>query len=167
MRTASKLPAECPIAGSPIIIKGRLYHSTPGWVPDGETFHIRIRCDAGQTVAFTETGLAHLLLDSTRQYHNQQRWYCRLFLLMPNHLHALIAFPRDKAMSQVIKEWKSYHARRHQVSGQAGYFDHRIRNQAELEEKADYIRQNPVAKGLIAKSDDWPWVLDQQLLLEV
>jgi REP element-mobilizing transposase RayT len=117
-------------------------------------------------IPFTEASLARPLIDSVRHYHNRRRWFCRLFLLMPDHLHALLAFPRDKAMSQVIKEWKSYHARQHQVIWQDGYFDHRIRNRAELEEKADYIRQNPVAKGLVAQATDWRWVVDQNSLVE-
>jgi REP element-mobilizing transposase RayT len=146
--------------------KGRLYHDTPGWVPEGETFHIRIRREAGQILAFTQPGLALPLLDSVRHYHTRHRWFCRLFLLMPDHLHALLAFPRDKAMSQVIKKWKSYHARQHQVVWQDGYFDHRIRNRTELEKKADYIRQNPVVKGLVAQATDWPWVVDQDSLID-
>ncbi len=117
-------------------------------------------------LAFTEPGLARLLLDSVRHYHTRNRWFCRLFLLMPDHLHALLAFPRDKAMSQVIKEWKSYHARQHQVVWQDGYFDHRIRSRTELERKADYIRQNPVVKGLVAQATDWRWVVDQDSLVD-
>ena len=133
-------------------------------MPAGETFHIRIRCNDRQVVTLTETNLAKSLLNSVRHDHSRQRWFCRLFLLMPDHLHALLAFPRGKAMSQVVKEWKSYHARQHGVSWQEGYFDHRIRNQAELEKKEDYIRQNPVAKGLIAQSTDWRWIVDQHSL---
>jgi REP element-mobilizing transposase RayT len=135
-------------------------------VPEGETFHIRIRADAGQIPAFTKPSLARPLLDSVRHYHTRHRWFCRLFLLMPDHLHALLAFPRGSAMSQVIKEWKSYHARLHQVGWQDGYFDHRIRNRAELEEKEDYIRQNPVAKGLVRRPTDWPWFVDQDSLTD-
>jgi len=146
--------------------RGRLYHDTPAWVPEGETFHIRIRCDAGQTIAFTEASLALPLLDSVRFYHRRQRWFCRLFLLMPDHLHALLVFPRNKAMSQVMKEWKSCHARQHRVIWQEGYFDHRIRDRAALEEKANYIRQNPVAKGLVAQATGWRWIVDQHSLLE-
>jgi putative transposase len=144
--------------------KSRLYHDTPGWVPEGSMFHIRIRCDAGHPIAFTEASHARPLLESVRIYHQHQRWFCRLFLLMPDHLHALLAFPPDKIMSQVIKEWKTYHSRHHGLQWQDGYFDHRIRNRTELEEKAAYIRLNPVVKGLITHPADWPWFVDQQTL---
>jgi REP element-mobilizing transposase RayT len=72
---------------------------------------------------------------------------------MPDHLHALLAFPPDKKMSNVIDTWKSFHAKQSDISWQANYFDHRIRTDAELEEKAAYIRRNPVVKGLCAKEE--------------
>jgi len=45
------------------------------------------------------------------------------------------------------------------VIWQEGYFDHRLRvdeRGTQLSAKMDYIRQNPVAAGLCAKSEDWP-----------
>ncbi len=79
---------------------------------------------------------------------------------MPDHLHALLAFPPDKKMSSVIGTWKSFHAKQHGILWQGNYFDHRIRTDAELEEKAAYIRRNPVVKGLCSTEEDWPWVLN-------
>ena len=37
-------------------------------------------------------------------------------------------------------------------------FDHRIRNSENLEEKFQYIRMNPVRRGLVATPGEWPWV---------
>jgi REP element-mobilizing transposase RayT len=79
---------------------------------------------------------------------------------MPDHLHALLAFPPDKQMSKVIGAWKAFQSKRHGLRWQGNYFDHRIRNEAEAEEKAAYIRQNPVVKGLCVREEDWPWVYD-------
>lgn len=83
---------------------------------------------------------------------------------MPDHTHALIAFPSDRQMSQVISAWKSWHARHSAVVWQNDYFDHRIRNEAELDLKAGYIRRNPVVKGLCRRPEDWPWVVDAAAL---
>ena len=79
---------------------------------------------------------------------------------MPDHLHALIAFPREEAMSRVVHDWKSWHKRTHGIEWQDGYFDHRIRSENEFELKAHYIRRNPVVKGLCARAEDWPWVCE-------
>ena len=37
------------------------------------------------------------------------------------------------------------------------FFDHRIRDDHQLELKANYIRPNPVVKNLCAAEADWPW----------
>ncbi|MBI4622787.1 MAG: transposase [Verrucomicrobia bacterium] len=140
--------------------KLKLHHHTPGWVPDGEIFHIRLRVERAQPIALTTPTLATALLNSARFYHEHVRWHCALFLLMPDHLHGLLAFPPPSAMSRTLGDWKKYHAQRHQVQWQDGYFDHRIRDAREFEEKAAYIRQNPVVKKLCARAADWPWVVD-------
>jgi hypothetical protein len=41
--------------------------------------------------------------------------------------------------------------------GSAIFFDHRVRSEESLEEKACYIRLNPVRAGLITCPDDWPY----------
>jgi putative transposase len=81
---------------------------------------------------------------------------------MPDHLHALLSFPRDKAMSKTVGEWKHFHARKQGVAWQKGYFDHRLRDDErgeQLSAKMNYIRQNPVVAGLCAKTEDWQWVI--------
>jgi putative transposase len=72
--------------------------------------------------------LAQTLLDSARLYETKQRWYITLFLLMPDHLHALLSFARDRSMSSIVGDWKHFHTRNHGVIWQEGYFDHRLRD---------------------------------------
>ena len=124
---------------------------------DGAVFHIRVRC-ARESPRLTGPSLAAVLLKSARFYHERQRWWVHLFLLMPDHWHALLSFESGASMSRVIGDWKKYHSRNNDVVWQPGYFDHRVRNHLdEFNAKHAYIRCNPVAKGLCAKPDDWPW----------
>jgi len=136
----------------------RLHHHTPTWVEHDAIFHIRIRLTPDSATPLTDPRLARALLDSAIFYHQQATWYCHLFLLMPDHLHALLAFPFDRDMRLVIGRWKAGHVRTANLQWQDNFFDHRIRSPHELQLKAHYIRQNPVAKSLCAKADDWPWV---------
>ncbi len=76
---------------------------------------------------------------------------------MPDHLHALLAFPRESGMAVVIRNWKRGAARIQGVHWQDNFFDHRIRSKAEAQEKWLYMRRNPVVKGLCAKEEDWPY----------
>jgi REP element-mobilizing transposase RayT len=137
----------------------RLFHKTPSWVEDGSVFHIRIRCAVTNAVVLTQSGTAEALLKSAAFYDEKRRWFIRLFLLMPDHIHALISFPKDQIMSRVIADWKRYQNRQMGICWQGNFFDHRIRNAAEYFEKAAYIRNNPVVKGLCTASENWPWVI--------
>jgi hypothetical protein len=98
-------------------------------------------------------------------------WHVALFLLVPDHVHALLAFKRDGSMSRVIGDWKHFHARKNRIEWQEGFFDHRLRDDErgeKLQAKVNYIRQNPVVAGLCASAEEWPWVIDRssQLLVE-
>src|SRR6266480_2868657 len=91
------------------------------------------------------------------------RWHITVFLLMPDHLHAVLSFARDKSMSELIRGWKRFNTRANRVMWQEGYFDHRLRADergTQLSAKLNYIGQNPVAAGLCARAEDWPWIID-------
>ena len=105
--------------------------------------------------------VARALLESVLFYQTKHRWHVMLFVLMPDHWHALISFPQEEAMLRVVGDWKRYQEKQHHILWQEGFFDHRICSDAELEEKAHYIRMNPVRAGLCAEMNQWPWRLDQ------
>jgi REP element-mobilizing transposase RayT len=130
----------------------------PGWVKCGAVFHVRLRVALDHTPSLTLPPLAKALLEAAQNYHRRQIWFCRLFLLMPDHIHALLAFPEDFAMAKVVDGWKRYAARDLGVQWQTNFFDHRIRNDHELGETWNYILRNPAAKGLCLVDSDWPWV---------
>jgi REP element-mobilizing transposase RayT len=136
----------------------RLHHVVPSWVKAGSTYHIRLRAITTPDSTLTQPSIARPLIDSAAFYHAQARWHCRLLLVMPDHVHALLAFPQEAGMSRVVGEWKKYHAVKLGIHWQPNYFDHRIRNDASLDEKHHYIMRNPVVKGLCGRVEDWPWV---------
>ena len=43
-------------------------------------------------------------------------------------------------------------------NGSAIFFDHRLRNEQELQEKTSYILMNPVRKGLCERIEEWIWI---------
>jgi REP element-mobilizing transposase RayT len=101
--------------------------------------------------------LAVELLAAAKRYHDLGHWWCELFLLMPDHLHAILAFPTSPGMSHVIRQWTRGTARFQRVRWQDGYFDHRLRNDHEYAEKWSYILRNPIAKSLCTSENEWPW----------
>ena len=104
----------------------------------------------------TDPRLALELLAEARRFHSQHHWWCYLFLVMPDHVHALVVFTWESRMSEIIRNWKRGTARIQGVRWQENYFDHRIRNDAEQSKTWNYIRRNPVVKGLCKTEEDWP-----------
>ncbi len=76
--------------------------------------------------------LAQAVLGSAEIYQERQRWYITLFVLMPDHLHALLTFAHDESMSRAISDWKRFHARKNHVS----------------------------CCWFVCQAEDWPWVID-------
>jgi putative transposase len=92
-------------------------------------------------------------------------WIVGRFVLMPDHLHLFASpLPEAKSRDQWLKLWKSISSRRlakmlnvDPPLWQADTFDHIIRNAESFSEKWEYMKDNPVQKGLVIQTDDWPW----------
>jgi putative transposase len=139
----------------------RLHHEVPSWVDrSGVVFHIRIRAGQDNSVQLTNEELAPKLLASAIEFARKRIWWPTLFLIMPDHIHALLTFGATRRMSRVVGDWKKWHHLHHAVRWQENYFDHRLRRDESLEQKALYVRRNPVVKGLCSTPEDWPWILD-------
>ncbi len=134
----------------------RLHHDVPHWVEDGSLFFITVNCAERGREQLTLTQTASALINAARFYHDQRKWHITLWLLMPDHFHAILSFPRDVVMADLFKHWKRYTARQIGIEWQDGFFDHRLRNAQEENAKHHYIRHNPVRKNLCVRPEDWP-----------
>jgi REP element-mobilizing transposase RayT len=137
-----------------------LNHATPPWVNEA-TFFITVCCQQRGRDQLCGAAVAGSLLASVRHYHERQEWFVHLWLLMPEHVHGLVACPREENLARVVAAWKRHTARRAGVVWQKGFFDHRLRSDESFVEKAHYIRMNPVRRGLVATPEAWPhqWAL--------
>ncbi len=50
---------------------------------------------------------------------------------------------------------------RHGSVWQDEYFDHVIGRSDSLEQKIQYVRENPVRAGLVQRAEDYPWIWEQ------
>ena len=139
-------------------VRKRLPHTIPQWVPDYSWFFITINCVPQGENQLCRAGIGDAVLAAMKHNHDKQIWHCRLCLLMPDHLHAILALARDPGMQTVIKNWKKYVAGKHGVGWQRDFFDHRLRDHHELAEKTGYVLMNPVRDGLCERAEDWVWV---------
>ena len=137
-----------------------LLHDWPSWVdPEASDYFITLCCKQRGTDQLCLPVIGEALLSSARFYHEQRKWFPAVFLLMPDHLHMLVRFGREHEMIQVVGAWKRYAAWQHGILWQRNFFEHRLRSNESIEEKAAYILHNPVRAGLVEKVSDWPFVL--------
>ena len=139
-------------------VRKKLPHTVPQWVAEGSWFFITIKCLPQGTNQLCRADTGDGVLAAMAHNHDQLVWHCRLGLLMPDHLHAIIAFARAPGMQTVISNWKKFVAVKLGVKWQRDFFDHRLRDHHEEQEKTSYILMNPVRKGLCERAEDWVWV---------
>ena len=137
-----------------------LHHVAPAWVQSGEDFFITVCCERRDENQLCTPSVGGSLIASALNYHERSRWYVSLLVLMPDHFHAILSFPSEEKLSELIRNWKSYTSRQLGITWQRNFFEHRVRGSEEFRLKADYIRQNPVRKGLIDDPRKWPYLLE-------
>ncbi len=100
---------------------------------------------------------------------------CIGFVIMPDHVHALVWFPAPGCLSRFIHEWKRNSSRlirewytRQNLRNfdgleigirfwQSKYHSFEIWERSKLEEKLGYMHHNPVRAGLVERVTDWRW----------
>jgi len=100
---------------------------------------------------FQRTANAELLIATILRYREQARFLLHAFVIMPDHIHALLT-PHEtiEKTAQLIKGGFSF-AIRKQYPGevwQAGYFAHRTAGAEDYARQIAYIANNPIRKQL-------------------
>ena len=139
-------------------IRKSLPHQVPPWVAEGGVFFVTICAEPRKTNQLCQPDLSLAVHESVSFLRERGEWWPRLLLLMPDHLHMLVSFAPVPGMKESVRNWKRFVARQYKVRWQRGFFDHRLRNDESLVEKAAYVRMNPVREGLVGKAEDWPYV---------
>ena len=143
-----------------------LPHHVPSWIdPAEEIFFITISCNQRRINSLCRSSIKNALFESVVHRHCTHQWFVKLFLFMPDHIHALLCFPGfSSCIKRTIETWKNRTSRKFRIYWQRGFFEHRIRNEDFYEEKAHYIRYNPVRAGYVNHPSEWKWVLDSEMI---
>ncbi len=81
------------------------------------------------------------------------------YVLMPEHVHLLLSEPERGLLCGALQALKISVTRR--AGGgtlwQRRYYNRNVNDHAEFVEKLRYLHRNPVARGLCARPEEWPW----------
>jgi REP element-mobilizing transposase RayT len=104
------------------------------------------------------------LVQTALLHFDHESYRLHAWVIMPNHVHALLTPAPLQSLPPILKSWKSYTARRaNALLDRAGpfwqrdYFDRYIRDEEHFARAAQYIEANPVKARLCADPADWPW----------
>jgi REP element-mobilizing transposase RayT len=111
--------------------------------------------------------VAHAILrEEWHGWRSRHGWLVGRYVVMPDHVH-LFATPEpntERTLSWVMGAWKEWTAKRLLARlrepaplWQEEFFDHVLRSKESYAEKWEYVRNNPVRAGLVAKAEDWPY----------
>jgi REP element-mobilizing transposase RayT len=121
--------------------------------------------DAGHGECYLRRPVCADLVATALKFFDGQRYELRAWVVMPNHVHAVVWPKLPHTLSEILQSWKSYtsHKLNKQLNPkvspfwQSESYDHLIRNDDDLHRCCRYTLMNPVNAGLCAELQDWPW----------
>jgi REP-associated tyrosine transposase len=113
----------------------------------------------------------HLLRAAFRKARNERPFIVNAVVILPDHLHSVWTLPQGDAdyaqrwrvikgsFSRALHKARIAHTRNGKGEldvWQRRYWEHTIRNEADLETHVNYIHHNPVKHGIVGRAADWP-----------
>ena len=136
-------------------------HPSP-WTPDVESeyqrrFSARIEhaLDEGHGRCVLKRADHAAVVGEALKFFEGERYLQLAWVVMPNHVHALLAPLEGWSLEKILHSWKSYTAKRINASLETGgrfwqkdYFDRLVRDDSHFRNCVRYIRRNPRKSGL-------------------
>ena len=137
-------------------VRVSLDHSPPWWDEDPEWF-VTICTDSPKVNSLCLPEVAGPLLEGVEQYHQSYKWFADIVVVMPDHVHFIVSIPDKTSLSEVMRNFKRWSAKRLSIAWQRGFFEHRLRSYPSANQKFKYVMNNPVRAGLVSCPEEWPY----------
>jgi REP element-mobilizing transposase RayT len=105
------------------------------------------------------------VVGSAIRFFDGRRYELRAWVIMPNHVHAVVRPAPPCSLSKILHTWKSFSS--HEINKlfpvkrvpfwQSESYDHLIRDDEDLQRCVHYTLMNPVNAGLCRDPQDWRW----------
>jgi REP element-mobilizing transposase RayT len=120
--------------------------------------------DAGHGACWlSKPEIADLVAAALKHFHGQ-RYELRAWVVMPNHVHAVVWPMPGHTLSDILHSWKSFTSTKaNQIVNRSGEFwqpesfDHWIRDDEEHARLVAYVENNPVKARFCQAPADWKW----------
>ena len=131
----------------------------------GRVYFVTKCLDRSLGVNLTAAPLASRICEAILHRKRASIWHLLVFVVMPDHLHLLIALGGKESLSSSVADFSRFTASEiNAVVGrqgrlwQHGFHEHAVRKAAErCPALTSYIHHNPVRKGLCESPEQWPW----------
>jgi putative DNA methylase len=149
----------------PVTVLKRLAMECPGDEQDPER-RARVEgfLDAGHGSCLLRDPECARMVEQAMLHFDDDRYRLIAWVVMPNHVHALIEPLGDQRLADIVHSWKSFTANRiNRLLGrqaslwQREYWDRYIRDMVHLQSTIAYIHANPVAAKLVCQANEWPF----------
>ena len=121
--------------------------------------------DAGHGACWLSKPEVAEVVAGALEFFHGQRYELRAWVVMPNHVPAIVWPMPGHTLSDILHSWKSFTSkaagkllnRVGETFWQTESFDHWIRDDAEHARLVTYVENNPVKAGLCKAPEDWKW----------
>ena len=127
----------------------------------GRPYLVTVACHDRQTV-FAALLAGRCFAHAVAAMEHDAKTWC--WVVMPDHVHWLMAPKGDLVLSRCVQKIKSITTRRLRMDGlwtgtvwQRGFHDRALRHDEDLQAMARYVIANPVRAGLVQSVREWPY----------
>jgi REP element-mobilizing transposase RayT len=121
--------------------------------------------DAGSGECWLKQPACAEIVAAAIRHHAGERFALYAWVIMPNHVHAVLRPMPGWTLSEILKSWKGFSAReinrKLKLTGkplwQTESYDHLIRDADDLRRSCEYTINNPVTARLCTRPEDWKW----------
>ena len=152
------------------------------WYVDWQAHSLTFSC-YGRQPFFSGRHAPNWFLETLSDARDASLFDLWAYVIMPEHVHLVllpapevqirrILFRLKRPMTQRVLAWvrdtrpaflekmadrQPDGSVTHRFWQRGGGYDRNLRSVRDIHEKINYIHDNPVRRGLVAKSQDWPW----------